>query len=58
MLTTEDGVQSYINSPNFLQYSQKKDLEPKEDDFFARIKFKKKKKTEKTTHRRKKKRSH
>ena len=42
MITTEDGVQSYINSPNFLQYSQKKDLEPKEDDFFARIKFKKK----------------
>ena len=42
MTTTEDGVQSYLNSPIFLQYSQKKDLEPKEDDFFARIKFKKK----------------
>ena len=38
----EEGVQNYVNSPNFLQYSQKKDLEPKEDDFFARIKLKKK----------------
>ena len=36
----EEGVQNYVNSPNFLQYSQKKDLEPKEDDFFARIKLK------------------
>ena len=42
MTTTEEGVQSYLNSPIFLQYAQKKDLEPKEDDFFARIKFKKK----------------
>ena len=40
---TEEGVQNYLNSPNFLQYAQKKDLEPKEDDFFARIKLKKKK---------------
>ena len=39
---TEEGVQNYLNSPNFLQYAQKKDLEPKEDDFFARIKLKKK----------------
>ena len=42
MTTNEEGVQNYLNSPNFLQYSQKKDLEPKEDDFFARIKLKKK----------------
>ena len=42
MTTTEEGVQSYLNSSIFLQYAQKKDLEPKEDDFFARIKFKKK----------------
>lgn len=41
-LNTEEGVQNYLNSPNFLQYSQKKDLEPKEDDFFARIKLKRK----------------
>ena len=41
-MNTEDGFQNYINSPNFLQYSQKKDLEPKEDDFFARINHKKK----------------
>ena len=32
----------YLNSVNLLQYSQKKDLEPKEDDFFARINQKKK----------------
>jgi hypothetical protein len=55
MTTTEDGVQSYLNSPIFLQYSQKKDLEPKEDDFFARIKFKKKEEEKKMTHPKKKK---
>ena len=38
----EEGVKKYLNSVNLLQYSQKKDLEPKEDDFFARINFKKK----------------
>ena len=42
MTTNEEGVQNYLSTPNFLQYSQKKDLEPKEDDFFARIKLKKK----------------
>ena len=42
MISSEEGVQNYLGSPNFLQYSQKKDLEPKEDDFFARIKLKKK----------------
>ena len=35
----EEGVKNYLNSPSLLQYSEKKDLEPKEDDFFARIKF-------------------
>ena len=38
----EEGVKKYLNSVNLLQYSQKKDLEPKEDDFFARINHKKK----------------
>ena len=38
----EEGVKKYLNSTNLLQYSQKKDLEPKEDDFFARINHKKK----------------
>lgn len=38
----EEGVKKYLNSPSLLQYSAKKDVEPKEDDFFARIKFKKK----------------
>ena len=38
----EEGVKNYLNSPSLLQYSEKKDLEPKEDDFFARIKFRKK----------------
>jgi len=43
MLTEEDeGVKKYLNSTNLLQYAPKKDLEPKEDDFFARINFKKK----------------
>ena len=37
----EEGVKKYLNSVNLLQYSQKKDLEPKEDDFFARINQKK-----------------
>ena len=38
----EEGVKKYLNSPTLLQYSPKKDLEPKEDDFFARINYKKK----------------
>ena len=38
----EEGVKNYLNSPSLLQYSEKKDLEPKEDDFFSRIKFRKK----------------
>ena len=43
MLTEEDeGIKKYLNSPTLLQYSQKKDVEPKEDDFFARINYKKK----------------
>jgi dynein light intermediate chain len=42
MFLEEEGVIKYLNSPNLLQYSQKKDLEPKEDDFFARINYKKK----------------
>ena len=43
MLTEEDeGIKKYLNSPSLLQYAPKKDLEPKEDDFFARINFKKK----------------
>ena len=43
MLTEEDeGVKKYLNSASLLQYAPKKDLEPKEDDFFARINFKKK----------------
>jgi len=41
-INDEEGVKKYLNSPTLLQYSQKKDLEPKEDDFFARINFKKK----------------
>ena len=43
----EEGVKNYLNSPNLLQYSEKKDLEPKEDDFFARIKFRKKEENKK-----------
>lgn len=42
MNVTEEDFYNYLNSPNFLQYAKKKDLEPKEDDFFARIKLKKK----------------
>ena len=41
-INEEEGVRKYLNSKTLLQYSQKKDLEPKEDDFFARINFKKK----------------
>ena len=41
-INDEEGVKKYLNSNTLLQYSQKKDLEPKEDDFFARINFKKK----------------
>ena len=43
MIAEEDeGMKKYLNSTSLLQYAQKKDLEPKEDDFFARINFKKK----------------
>ena len=43
MNTEEDeGVKKYLNSKSLLQYAPRKDLEPKEDDFFARINFKKK----------------
>ena len=44
----EEGVKKYLNSDSLLQYSNKKDVEPKEDDFFARIKFKKKEEDKKT----------
>ena len=44
----EEGVKKYLNSESLLQYSTKKDVEPKEDDFFARIKFKKKEEDKKT----------
>lgn len=37
----EDGVLNYLNSPSLLQYTPKKDLEPREDDFFKRIDTKK-----------------
>ena len=40
-INEEEGVKQYLNSKTLLQYSQKRDLEPKEDDFFARINFKK-----------------
>ena len=33
----DDGIESYLKSPTLLQYSPKKDIEPKEDDFFKRI---------------------
>ena len=43
MIAEEDeGMKKYLNSTSLLQYAPKKDLEPKEDDFFARINFKKK----------------
>ena len=41
-INEEEGVKQYLNSKTLLQYSQKRDLEPKEDDFFSRINFKKK----------------
>ena len=43
MLIEEDeGVKKYLNSSTLLQYAPKKDIEPKEDDFFARLNHKKK----------------
>ena len=33
----DESIQSYLKSPVLLQYSPKKDIEPKEDDFFKRI---------------------
>jgi len=39
-----EEVNNYIKSEIFLQYSEKKSQEPKEDDFFSRINFSKKKK--------------
>ena len=50
----EEGVKKYLNSDSLLQYSNKKDVEPKEDDFFARIKFKKKKRIKKQIQKKKK----
>ena len=43
-MNTEEEVNNYIKSEIFLQYSEKKSQEPKEDDFFSRINFSKKKK--------------
>ena len=53
----EEGVKKYLNSVNLLQYSQKKDLEPKEDDFFARINQKKKEENRKKNKKEEKKKS-
>ena len=33
----DESIQSYLKSPTLLQYAPKKDIEPKEDDFFKRI---------------------
>ena len=44
MNSEEEEVNNYIKSEIFLQYSEKKSQEPKEDDFFSRINFSKKKK--------------
>ena len=44
----EEGVKNYLNSPTLLQFSKKKDLIPKEDDFFSRLKFKQREETQKT----------
>ena len=43
----DEGVKKYLNSSSLLQYSAVKDEEPKEDDFFARIKFKNKEENKK-----------
>jgi len=43
----EEGVKNYLNSPTLLQFSKKKDLIPKEDDFFSRLKFKQREETQK-----------
>ena len=43
-MNSEEEVNNYIKSKIFLQYSEKKSQEPKEDDFFSRINFSKKKK--------------
>jgi len=43
-MNSEEEVNNYIKSEIFLQYSEKKSQEPKEDDFFSRINFSKKKK--------------
>ena len=43
-MNSEEEVNNYIKSEIFLQYSEKKSQEPKEDDFFSRKNFSKKKK--------------
>ena len=43
-MNSEEEVNNYIKSEIFLQYSEKKSQEPKEDDFFSIINFSKKKK--------------
>ena len=43
-MNSEEEANNYIKSEIFLQYSEKKSQEPKEDDFFSRINFSKKKK--------------
>ena len=43
-MNSEEELNNYIKSEIFLQYSEKKSQEPKEDDFFSRINFSKKKK--------------
>ena len=43
-MNSEEEVNNYIKSEIFLQYSEKKSQEPKEDDFFSRLNFSKKKK--------------
>jgi len=45
-MNSEEELNKYMNSPIFLQYSEKKSQEVKEDDFFARINFNTKKKKE------------
>ena len=43
-MNSEEELNNYIKSEIFLQYSEKKSQEPKEDAFFSRINFSKKKK--------------
>jgi len=43
----EEGVKTYLKSQTLLQFSKKKDLEPKEDDFFSHLKLKQREETQK-----------